>query len=166
MSLSNVLVLGGGSAGLIAAITIKRVIPGLDVRVIRSPEIGVIGVGEGTTPYFPVHLHQFLRLSPKDFMERAQPIWKLGVRFLWGPRQEFNFSFDRQTDWRWPDLPRNNGFYCESDFANASQLSALMDQNKDSCATDKAVQRSRWRRLRITSRISNSSSISNGRHFN
>lgn len=130
MSLSSIVVLGGGSAGLIAAITIKRIVPGLDVRVIRSREIGIIGVGEGTTPYFPGHLHQFLRLPPKDFMERAQPIWKLGIRYFWGSRREFNYSFDRQTDWRWPDLPRNNGFYCDSDFADASQMSALMDRNK------------------------------------
>ena len=48
----KILVLGAGSAGLMAAVTLKRKLPGLAVTVVRSPEIGVIGVGEGTTPAF------------------------------------------------------------------------------------------------------------------
>ena len=49
----KVIVLGGGSAGLLAAITLKRHAPVLDVVVVRSKEIGVIGVGEGSTVAFP-----------------------------------------------------------------------------------------------------------------
>ena len=48
--IENALVLGGGSAGLIAAITLAKKVPGLKVRVVRSPAIGVIGLGEGTPP--------------------------------------------------------------------------------------------------------------------
>ena len=39
----NVLVLDGGSAGLIAALTLQRKLPQMNVRVLRSPDIGVIG---------------------------------------------------------------------------------------------------------------------------
>ena len=41
----NVIVLGGGTAGLTVALTLKIRLPELTVRVIRSPDIGVIGVG-------------------------------------------------------------------------------------------------------------------------
>ena len=51
--IENILVLGAGSAGLVAAISLRRKLPQLAIRVVRSPEIGVIGVGEGTTPNFP-----------------------------------------------------------------------------------------------------------------
>ena len=51
----SVAVLGGGSAGFMAALTLKRKIPALNVRVIRSPDIGVIGVGEGRTITFAKH---------------------------------------------------------------------------------------------------------------
>ena len=84
------LVLGGGSAGLLAAITLKRGFPNCEVKCVRSKEIGVIGVGEGTTVTFPWFLHTVLGLSPKIFFERAKPTWKLGIRFLWGGRGEFN----------------------------------------------------------------------------
>src|SRR5688500_13638758 len=53
MKVSSIIVVGAGSAGLMAALTLKKKLPLLDVRVIRSPEIGIIGVGEGTTVVFP-----------------------------------------------------------------------------------------------------------------
>ena len=54
-TIQSVAVLGGGSAGLMVALTLKRKLPHLQIRVIRSPDIGVIGVGEGTTAAFPRH---------------------------------------------------------------------------------------------------------------
>ncbi len=51
--IQSILVVGSGSAGLIAGLSSKRKIPQLNVWIVRSPEIGVIGVGEGTTPNFP-----------------------------------------------------------------------------------------------------------------
>ena len=78
--IQNLLVLGAGSAGLIAAISIKRKIPQLNVRVVRSPSIGVIGVGESTTPNFPRHLFEYLGISRKRFYELAQPTNRLHAR--------------------------------------------------------------------------------------
>ena len=93
--IKNILVLGAGSAGLIAAISLKLKIPQLSVRIVRSPDIGVIGVGEGTTPNFPKHLFDYLRISRKHFYALAEPTWKLGVRFLWGPRTHFDYGAGR-----------------------------------------------------------------------
>src|SRR4051812_38680722 len=87
--IKNVLVLGAGSAGLIAALSLKRKIPQITVRIVRSPDIGVIGVGEGTTPNFPVHLFDYLGISRRLFYAHAQPTWKIGIRFIWGPRGKF-----------------------------------------------------------------------------
>src|SRR5689334_19868868 len=85
----DILVLGGGSAGLLAAITMKRWLPNVTIRIVRSPEIGVIGVGESTTPNMPAHLFQFLGLSPRRFYAMAEPTWKMGIHFIWGPRGTF-----------------------------------------------------------------------------
>jgi tryptophan halogenase len=128
--IQNVVALGGGSAGLIAALTLKRLLPELRVRVVRSPDIGVIGVGEGTIGSFPSYFFQTLRLKPAQLFAEAQPTWKLGVRFLWGPRSRFFYTFSRQLFHRRPDLPKNNGFYCEQEMENVDLWSALMARDK------------------------------------
>jgi tryptophan halogenase len=128
--IQNVLVLGAGSAGLIAALSLKKKIPRLTVRVVRSPDIGVIGVGEGTTPNFPRHIFDYLGISRKRFYELAEPTWKLGIRFLWGERGRFDYTFAPQLDAHWSDLPRPNGFYCDDEFSSVDITSALMREDK------------------------------------
>ena len=124
----SVLVLGAGSAGLIAAISIKRKIPQLDVRVVRSPSLGVIGVGESTTPNFPRHIFEYLGIPRKRFYELAQPTWKLGIKFLWGSRGRFDYTFSPQLDVHYGDLAKPAGFYCDENFDSISLPGALMRQ--------------------------------------
>src|ERR1700761_786326 len=121
--IQNILVLGGGSAGLLAAISLKRKIPNLAVRVVRSADIGIIGVGESTTPALPRHLFEYLGISRKHFYATARPTWKMGIHFLWGPREHFDYSFDLQLDVQLPGLEHPNGFYCDDDFQFASLCS-------------------------------------------
>ncbi|MHA3772401.1 FAD-dependent oxidoreductase [Verrucomicrobiota bacterium sgz303538] len=126
----SIVVLGGGSAGLIAALTLRRLLPAFPVRLVRSPDIGIIGVGEGTIPLFPKYFIETLRLPAAQLYAESQPTWKLGIKFLWGPREHFFYTFSRQLNHRQPDLPRNNGFYCEEDMANVDIWGALMAVGK------------------------------------
>src|SRR3954454_912866 len=90
----HVLVLGGGSAGFIAALALKVKLPTLRVTVVRSKELGIIGVGEGSTIQLTRFLHDYVGVAPKKFHELAQPTWKLGLKFLrWGPRPFFFYTF-------------------------------------------------------------------------
>ena len=70
--ISKVIVLGGGSAGFMAALALKLKVPHLDVRVIHSSDLGIIGVGEGSTVALTRFLHDYLRLSPVKFFEVAR----------------------------------------------------------------------------------------------
>jgi tryptophan halogenase len=130
LMIQNVIVLGGGSAGFLAAIALKRKIPALSVRVVRSPDIGIIGVGEGTTRIFPKFLFEQLGLNPTSFYALAQPTWKLGIRFLWGPRPFFDYTFLRQLDWRYDDLPKRNAFYAADGMEYVNLASSLMSHDK------------------------------------
>src|SRR5688572_13869014 len=92
--ISKVIVLGGGSAGFMAALTLKLKAPHLDVRVIHSSDLGIIGVGEGSTAALTRFLHEYLRVSPAKFFDVARPTWKLGLKFIWGPPgATFHYTF-------------------------------------------------------------------------
>jgi len=127
----SVVVLGAGSAGLLAALTLKRKLPALEIEVIYSSKLGIIGVGEGTTPYVPSHIHGYLGLPEDEVFKAVNPVFKLGVRFQWGRRDFFDYTFSgRQYDWRWPQLPRNNGFYTDEDASAIDLPSALMEAGR------------------------------------
>ncbi len=128
--IQNVVVLGGGSAGFLSGLTLKRLIPDLSITILRSEDIGIIGVGEGSTRTLPIHLHGILGLDPGEFLRLARPTWKLGLRFFWGPRPYFDYTFSPMVDWRLPNLPKPNGFYCFDDFVHLNVNSALMSRDK------------------------------------
>ncbi|MEO8352201.1 MAG: FAD-dependent oxidoreductase, partial [Chthoniobacteraceae bacterium] len=127
----EILVLGSGSAGLIAALSLRAALPQLVVRIVRSAEIGIIGVGEGSTADLPNHLHGFLSIDPARFHAEAKPSWKLGVRFKnWGPRDAFNYTFTHHVTGRAPQCRKANGFYDFAHRTDADISSALMTVGK------------------------------------
>ena len=132
MKIESILILGGGSAGFMAAVTLKRKLPHLDVTIVRSPDLGIIGVGEGTSTSFAGHFFQYLKLKPKQFYAEAEPTWKLGIKFLWGgARPEFNYSFAMEYGARLDGLERNAGFYVrDGEVPCLGYGSALMQANR------------------------------------
>ncbi|SHI41001.1 tryptophan halogenase [Rubritalea squalenifaciens DSM 18772] len=125
--LKKVIVLGAGSAGLLAALTLKRRLKHLQVTVVYSEKIGIIGVGEGTTPYVPLHIHGYLGMDREEFQREVKPVWKLGIEFEWGKRGVFHYSFsNQQTDFQWQGLKKPNGYYAFDRFDGADLPGALM----------------------------------------
>ncbi len=77
----NVVIVGGGTAGWIAAASIARLIgANLNVVLVESDAIGTVGVGEATIPPFRT-LHQLLKIDEAEFLSRVQGTFKLGIRF-------------------------------------------------------------------------------------
>ena len=89
----RVAVLGGGTAGYLTALALRRHLPHLDVTLIESSRHPVIGVGEATTPLMPQFLHADLALDIDDFFATVQPTLKLGIDFHWGPQASHHFSY-------------------------------------------------------------------------
>ena len=128
--IQNILVLGGGSAGFLAALTLKKRFPDMSVTVLRSRDIGIIGVGEGTTIPVANHLHGYLGIDFAAFYKEAQPTWKLGIRFVnWGTRPYFDFALGRQLDVTYPGMSRPVGYYV-GDTLDCGACSALMSHNR------------------------------------
>jgi tryptophan halogenase len=79
--LRSVVIVGGGSSGwMTAAALTKSFGQRLEVTLVESEEIGIIGVGESTVP----HLRDFnslLEIAEADFVRGTKGTFKLGIQF-------------------------------------------------------------------------------------
>ncbi len=128
---TNILVLGGGTAGFLSALSLKRRLPQANISVLQSSKLGIIGVGEGSLRQLPNFLHEYLGIDPKRFFAEVGPTWKLGIRFLWGERGAFNYTFAPQVDMvhSHPDLSRPIGYYCFDEMQHHCVASELMSND-------------------------------------
>ena len=80
MKLTNsVLIIGGGTAGLITAIILKRKL-NIRVDVIQSSKIGIIGVGEGSTEHWKEFM-SFAGIDHYDLIKKCNATYKSGIMF-------------------------------------------------------------------------------------
>ena len=86
-------IVGGGTAGHLAALALRRAHPEIAVTLIESPDVPVIGVGEATTPLLPQFLHADLGLDVHRLFREVRPTLKLGIRFVWGTGDGFFYPF-------------------------------------------------------------------------
>lgn len=131
--IQKIIVLGAGSAGLLAALAYKRALPEVEVTILRSPDIPVIGVGESTTVAVPQFLHNELGIDPVEFHREVTPIWKLGNRFIWGDPKFgfFDYSFERRMDAIPQGMSRATIHYLlNQGMRNFCITSSLMEQNR------------------------------------
>jgi tryptophan halogenase len=93
----RVAILGGGTAGWFTALALRAQLPWLDVTVIETPRIPIIGVGEASVPSLVAFLHHYLKLDILEFTREVKPTWKEGIRFEWG--MPGDYVFQAPFDW-------------------------------------------------------------------
>ena len=84
--MKKITVVGGGTAGWFTALLTRAYYPHLEITVIESEEIGILGAGEGTTPHFNELLDE-IGISLKELIIEADATIKNGIRFInWSGR--------------------------------------------------------------------------------
>jgi len=77
----NIVVVGGGLHGWLTAMIAKRFYTTDKVTVIASDAIGILGVGEGTTPGF-IQVLDYLHIPVSDLVKECNATIKLGIDFI------------------------------------------------------------------------------------
>lgn len=88
----DIVILGAGTAGLITALHIREKYPYSSICIIKSKDIGIVGVGEGSTE----HWDEFMRFVGIDHFElitETNATIKIGILFKdWNPGQSYVHS--------------------------------------------------------------------------
>ena len=106
MNIKKFVVLGGGSAGWLTALFLRKTFPDSSVKLIQSGEIGIVGVGEATTP----NILNFLRsidINPYHLLKETGGAIKSGINFEnWnGDGKRYMHSFtDSIVDFYIPNI--------------------------------------------------------------
>lgn len=79
--MNKFVIIGGGTAGWLTALTINKMSPYADVTVISSEEIGILGAGEGVTPHFNLLMEQ-LEIPLEGIFKNAKATVKSGIKFI------------------------------------------------------------------------------------
>lgn len=77
---NNLIVLGGGNAGLMTALYLRASLPSINITVVKSNKIGTIGVGEGSTEHWDLFA-QAVGIETWELIKEAGATLKAGIKF-------------------------------------------------------------------------------------
>src|SRR6202050_2781231 len=94
-NLRRILIVGGGTAGWMTALILARSLTeqGVEITLLESPAVGIIGVGEGSTPWLRGFFDS-LGIEESEWMPPCNATYKCGITFDgWSTKPGFERYF-------------------------------------------------------------------------
>ncbi len=94
-AIRKIVIVGGGSAGWMTAMILANALikKGVEIEVIESPVVGIIGVGEGSTPWLRGFFDS-LGIEESEWMPECNATYKCGITFdKWSTKPGFESYF-------------------------------------------------------------------------
>lgn len=93
--ITSVTVVGGGDAGLLAALAVRTANPDLEIEVVDDVDESPTNVGKSTYQAIVPLLHSVLEIDEGRFLQEVKPVWKGSVYFRdWCGNEPFHYAFD------------------------------------------------------------------------
>ena len=89
--INNLIILGGGTSGLVNAIILKSIYQKLNITIVKSSDVGIIGVGEGSTEHW-ARFMQVAGISVHELLKETDATFKSGIKFInWNGDDDYYF---------------------------------------------------------------------------
>lgn len=101
--IKNIIIVGGGTAGWMAANLFinKWGGKGFNITLVESPDVGIIGVGEGSTPTLK-RFFELIDVKESEWMPLCNATYKTNISFKdWSPKsgiEKYSHPFPTQVD--------------------------------------------------------------------
>ena len=122
----EIIIVGGGTAGFVTALILKeKYREYINIKVIKSKDIGIIGVGEGSTEHWNEFIN-FVNIHPDEMIKECGATFKFGIMFEdWGNK---NYLHSIDTDY---EIKRGqeNCSYIKIALENENFASNLINKN-------------------------------------
>ncbi len=131
-AIRSVIILGGGTAGWIAASALARVFQRrILITLVESPDLPIVGVGEATIPPI-LDFISFLGIDEQDFVRATHGTYKVGIAFqdwsqpgsrYWHPFGTFGGTINGRPFQHYWHRARRAGRHCSvQDYSLAASL--------------------------------------------
>jgi tryptophan halogenase len=79
--INKIVIVGGGTAGLVTGLIVKKSLPFVSVEIVESSNIGIIGVGEGSTEHWKWFM-EACNIPVAELIVKTKATHKNGIRFI------------------------------------------------------------------------------------
>ena len=132
----NLVIVGGGAAGWLTALTAKQNFPESNVSLIESKEIGILGAGEGTTPNLIAFL-DYLNIPFSALVKNANATYKTGVKFTnWKNDNSYYYHNFGANVYPTSEFTNNWGQFDLTSFLNVYCSTPVSDHTLDGILND------------------------------